>query len=67
MVDDEDHPRKVVAHAIGEKLDTLSIRDFDDRIALLREEILRLETARRQKQDALDLAGSLFKTVRPDP
>jgi uncharacterized small protein (DUF1192 family) len=60
-MDDEDRARRRIAHEIGEKLDALSIRDFDERIALLRGEIERLESARRHKQTALDHAGSIFK------
>lgn len=61
MVEDENAPRRQLAHTIGEKLDDLSVRDFDERIALLRAEIERLETAKRHKQSALDAAGSVFR------
>ena len=60
-MDDDNRPRRRIAHEIGETLDALSIRDFDERIALLRSEIERLEAARRRKQSALDHAGSIFK------
>lgn len=61
MAEDEDGPRKVIAHAIGQKLDDLSVHEFDERIALLRTEIERLEAAKRLKQAALDQAGSVFR------
>lgn len=58
---DEDHPRRTLVHQIGETLDDLSIRDFDERIMLLNAEIRRLEAAKRMKQRALDQADVLFK------
>ena len=59
MTDDE--PRAAApAHAIGQPLDTLSLHEFDERIALLRAEIARLEAARDRKRAALDAAGSIF-------
>ncbi len=65
---DEDRPRHaagstVPGYTVGEKVDDLSVRDFDDRIALLRAEIERLEAAKRAKQVARDEAGSIFKTI----
>ncbi len=61
MAEDQEGPRPKRSHVIGEALDTLSIQEFDERMALLRTEIERLETAKRQKQVALDQAGSIFK------
>lgn len=61
MADEEDRPRRRITHELGEKLDDLSVRDFDERIALLNAEIVRLEGAKLVKQRALDQAGSVFK------
>ena len=61
MHDDEDRPRKPVAHEIGQKLDALSVDELGDRIALLKSEIERLEAARSAKQTALNAASSIFK------
>lgn len=61
MRDDDDRPRKVVAHEIGQKLDTLSVDELTERVALLKSEIERLETAKTAKQAALSAAGSIFK------
>jgi len=61
MRDDDDRPRKAVAHEIGQPLDTLSLFDLDARIALLREEIIRIEAARAAKQAAQDAADAFFK------
>ena len=48
------------AHMLGQPLDTLSLHEFEERIALLRAEITRLEAARERKRAALDAAGSIF-------
>ena len=57
----EDEPRaRAIAHEIGQPLDTLSLHEFEDRLALLHAEIARLETARDRKRAALDAAGSVF-------
>ncbi|MCJ2082093.1 DUF1192 domain-containing protein [Methylobacterium sp. J-090] len=57
--DDESRPRP--AHSLGEPLDTLSVADLSERIALLQREITRLEAARDAKNAARDAAGSIFK------
>jgi uncharacterized small protein (DUF1192 family) len=59
--DDDDRPRKAVAHEIGQPLDTLSLGDLDARVALLRAEIARLEAARAAKQAAQGAADAFFK------
>ena len=60
MAQDDDAPRSKRMHELGQKLDELSVRDFDERIALLRAEIARLEAAKADKERALDAAGSIF-------
>ena len=66
MAQDEDGPRRRVSHEIGQKLDDLSVNDFDERIALLRVEIERLQAARQAKQRARDDAGSVFRSAAPE-
>ena len=61
MADADDLPRRKITHELGQKLDELSVHDFDERIALLRAEIARLEAARDMKKRALDDAGSIFR------
>lgn len=68
MIDDED-PRaggktpgaNAASHEIGQPLDALSVAEFDARIALLRAEIERLETARDAKAASLAAADAFFK------
>lgn len=57
---DDDRPRTLPAHEVGQPLDTLSLHEFEERLALLRGEIARLEAARDRKRAALDAAGSVF-------
>ncbi|KNY20617.1 DUF1192 domain-containing protein [Methylobacterium sp. ARG-1] len=61
MRNDDDRPRKAVAHEIGQPLDTLSLSDLDARIALLQAEIARIEAARAAKQAAQGAADAVFK------
>lgn len=61
MPAEDDAPRRKTTHEIGQRLDELSLHDFDERIALLRTEIERLETAKAVKKQALDAAGSVFR------
>ena len=61
MRDDDDRPRKAVTHEIGQPLETLSLSDLDERVALLRAEIARIEAARAAKQAAQGAADAFFK------
>ena len=69
MTDDEDRPRAggripagdAARHEIGQPLEALSVAEFDARIALLRAEIERLETARAAKAASLAAADAFFK------
>lgn len=58
---EEERPRRVVSHEIGQDLSTLSIDELGERIALLNAEIVRLETARGAKSSSKKAADSFFK------
>jgi len=60
--EDEDRPRKAVAHEIGQDLSMLSLEELTARIALLRGEIDRLEAAAAKKRASRDAANSIFKS-----
>ena len=60
-IDDEDRPKKKIVHEIGQELALLSVGELQDRIALLREEIVRLETAASSKKVSRDVAAQFFK------
>jgi uncharacterized small protein (DUF1192 family) len=53
--------KKKPSHEIGQPLDTLSVGELDERISLLREEIVRLEQARSQKEASKNAAAAFFK------
>lgn len=58
---DDDRPRKPVDHEIGQDLSTLSVDELDRRIAILREEIERIETERATKASGRAAAEGLFR------
>ncbi len=57
---EDDKPVRKTGHEIGQDLYTLSLEDFDERIALLKAEITRLEDARKQKAAQRAAADSIF-------
>jgi uncharacterized small protein (DUF1192 family) len=59
--DDEDKPKKKVAHEIGQDLTLLSVKELDERVALMREEIARLEADKAKKQAQRSAADQFFK------
>ncbi|MCA0425197.1 MAG: DUF1192 domain-containing protein [Proteobacteria bacterium] len=61
MRDDEDRPRPKPRHDIGQDLSLLSVAEIDERIALLSEEIARLEADRRRKEASKSAADAFFK------
>jgi uncharacterized small protein (DUF1192 family) len=60
-LDDEDKPKKKLAHEIGQDLTLLSAGELSDRIVLLREEIARLEADMTRKRAVKSAADSIFK------
>jgi uncharacterized small protein (DUF1192 family) len=54
-------PRKKTGHEIGQDLAALSIREIDERVLLLREEIERLDAAKAAKLKTQAAADALFK------
>ena len=60
-IDDDDRPKKKVVHEIGQDLSLLSIGELSERIALLEEEIARLEAAKATKSATRTAADAFFK------
>jgi len=60
-MDDDDRPKKKVAHEIGQDLTLLSVKELDERVALLKEEIARLEADKVKKQAQRSAADEFFK------
>ena len=60
-IDDEERPKKKLAHEIGQDLALLSVEELRDRIGLLKDEIARLEAAMASKQASRTSADTFFK------
>ena len=59
--DDDDRPKKKVTHEIGQELALLSVAELQAHIALMREEIARLEADIEKKQATRSVADQFFK------
>jgi hypothetical protein len=60
-IDDDERPKKKVSHEIGQELALLSVAELEGRIALMREEIARLEADIVKKQASRSAADQFFK------
>ena len=60
-IDDDDRPKKKIAHEIGQDLTLLSVGELNERIALLKDEIARLEADIGNKQASKSAADLFFK------
>jgi len=61
MIDEDDRPKKKITHEIGQELALLSVKELQERIMLLREEIARLEASIAGKQTSRTVADQFFK------
>ena len=59
--DDDDRPKKKIVHEIGQDLALLSVNELRERIALLKDEIARLEASIAGKQASRSVADTFFK------
>ena len=60
-IDDDDKPKKKVAHEIGQDLSLLSVEELAARVQLMRDEIVRLEADITQKRAKRAAADQFFK------
>ena len=60
-IDDDDKPKKKIAHEIGQDLTLLSVEELGARVKLLHDEINRLEADIVQKQTSRMAADQFFK------
>ena len=60
-IDDDDKPKKKVAHEIRQDLSLLSVEELAARVQLMRDEIARLETDITQKRAKRAAADQFFK------
>lgn len=61
MIADDDHPKPRQNHEIGCDLTFLSAGELEERIALLKQEIQRLEAEKASKTSSRSAAESFFK------
>jgi uncharacterized small protein (DUF1192 family) len=60
-IDEDDKPKKKIAHEIGQDLSLLSVDELAARVALMRDEIARLEADMTQKRAKRAAADQFFK------
>ena len=58
---DEEPKKKLAPHEVGMPIDTMSIDELNERIAVLEAEIVRLKDAIAARQKTKSAAESLFK------
>jgi uncharacterized small protein (DUF1192 family) len=61
VFDDDDRPKKKIAHEIGQELSLLSVEELNGRIVLMQDEIKRLEADIAQKNAKRAAADQFFK------
>ena len=59
--DDDDRPKKKIVHDIGQDLALLSVKELEERIELLNEEIARLRADIARKGASRSAADLFFK------
>jgi uncharacterized small protein (DUF1192 family) len=60
-MDEDDRPKKKIVHEIGQDLALLAVKELQERILVLKEEIARLEAAVASKQASRNVADQFFK------
>jgi uncharacterized small protein (DUF1192 family) len=60
-MEDDDRPKKKIAHEIGADLSLISVEELRERIKLMQEEIARLEADIAKKQSSKSAADAFFK------
>ena len=60
-IDPDDLPKKKITHDVGQELALLSVGELAERVALLKDEIARLETEMKRKNASKSAADTFFK------
>jgi uncharacterized small protein (DUF1192 family) len=60
-IDPDDLPKKKITHEMGQDLSLLSVGELGERVALLKEEIARLEAEMARKRASKSAADIFFK------
>jgi uncharacterized small protein (DUF1192 family) len=58
---EDDRPKRKPVHEIGQDLSSLSIEELAARLALLQDEVARLQTALERKRASRSAADQFFK------
>jgi uncharacterized small protein (DUF1192 family) len=61
VIDEDDRPKKKIVHEIGQDLTLLAVKELQERVLVLKEEIGRLEAAIASKQVSRNVADQFFK------
>jgi uncharacterized small protein (DUF1192 family) len=61
-IDPDELPKKRISHEIGQELSLLSVAELKERIALLKDEIERLEAETARKNASKSAADTFFKS-----
>jgi uncharacterized small protein (DUF1192 family) len=61
-MEEDDRPKKKKPHEIGQDLTLLSVEELAERIAVLKDEIARLEANMAQKRASRSAADQFFKS-----
>jgi len=61
IIDDDDKPKKKIAHEIGQDLTLLSVEEVAARVQLMHDEISRLEADMASKRASRAAADQFFK------
>ena len=61
--DDDDRPKKKITHEIGQDLYLLSVKELEERIALLSEEIERLKASIAEQAIVARRRGFVFQEI----
>jgi uncharacterized small protein (DUF1192 family) len=60
-IDPDELPKKKITHEMGQNLDLLSVGELAERVALLKDEIARLEAEMSRKRASKSAADIFFK------
>jgi len=60
-IDEDDKPKRKIAHEIGQDLALLSVGELGERVGLLKDEIARLEAEMARKRASQTAADQFFK------
>ena len=61
-IDEDDKPKKMISHEVGQDLTLLSVEELAGRITLLESEIQRLQSSMQLKRATRDAADRFFKS-----